>query len=191
MSRDRDALSVSLRQHTVELNSTAGVIAALRERIGVLEAIQTQLERERSAAAVSEAGVVEAPLHHTVQARRLARVEMELGDARRSIQAHQHTIQSQWGQLEALKRELVRLQEERDRAEAQSAGSAAAALAESSVRFSGDASTSALLLQLHQAHERIQRLEAHNRDFLRKFYSRVAAWCCAIIILCWIMIAAA
>jgi len=58
MSRERDLLQASLRQHEAELRSTGSVIASLRQRCEVLEAIQAQMESDQTAAINADDAVV-------------------------------------------------------------------------------------------------------------------------------------
>lgn len=130
-------------------------------------------------------------LHRTIADRKLARLESELVQQRRENQSHLSAIAEQWGQLERIRAEMTKLQEERDQAEEESKYDRESQKDEASIssphaRFSSDASTASLLLQLHQCHEQIDRLERHNARFLRRFYVRVALWCLAIIVACWI-----
>ena len=226
--RERDLLSSSLQSHERELASTHEVVRSLRERIGVLEEIQTGLERDAkfNGQEVGEAGESEesqswiegdeppaasslvpvlssssAPLHlrrsrlhalllhRTISDRKLVRLESELAQQRRENQSHLQSIADQWSQLEQIRHEMHKLQEERDQAEAETREHTAheedASI--SPHRFSSDASTASLCLQLHQCHEHIDRLERHNARFLRRFYAKVAMWCLVIMAGCWMV----
>ena len=230
LSRERDLLTASLRQHETELRSTGSVITSLRQRCEVLEAIQAQMEADQTAAINANDAVVAvddsssgsegvtlelpdgadasdvipalaastAPLHlrrsrlhalllqRTVQDRKVARLEADLEVARRDAQTHRDAIAAQWEQLTVLRDEMAALQLERDRADAASVQAHGQVDSGSSVAaaFSASASTSSLLLQLHQLEERARSLELHNRNFLRSFYMRVAVWCVGVLVAC-------
>jgi hypothetical protein len=58
----------------------------------------------------------------------------------------------------------------------------------SSLSFLADASTSRLLLQLHTAESRMQRLEHENSAFTQRMYWRLLSWCIGLMVLSWLIL---
>jgi chromosome segregation ATPase len=239
MSRECDLLRSSLQHHERELSSTVRVLSALRQRCGVLEAIneqkQTTKDEDESVTLTDDADETEghaldlttatddtavsallpslssstAPLYvsrarlralclqFSIQRRRLTRVEGQLEDEQKTNARLLDDLRAQWEELRGLSSELERMHHEHAAADAErqrAAGDeevAGAALpsSQSSSAFSSESSTSSLLLQLHHARTRAEQLALHNERFVRRFYSKLAAWCIVVVAACWVIAA--
>jgi hypothetical protein len=146
---------------------------------------------------VSRARLRSLCLQFSIQRRRLSRVEGQLEDEQKTNATLLDDLRAQWEELRGLSRELERLHNERAAADAEKqraavddqAAAAAPQSSLSSSAFSSESSTASLLLQLHQSRTRAEQLALHNARFVRRFYSKLAAWCVIVVAACWVIAA--